>query len=83
MMRDDLVYYESNKKITLKAISNLKIIKSNESYSYFELNPITGRKHQLRKQLLKIGCPIIGDDKYFLNDRKRIKLKTLCYMHIK
>ena len=41
-----------------------------------ELNPITGRKHQLRKQLLKIGCPIIGDDKYFLNDRKRIKIKT-------
>ena len=42
-----------------------------------ELNPITGRKHQLRKQLLNIGCPIIGDDKYFLNDRKRIKIKNL------
>ena len=77
MMRDDLVYYENNKKITLKAISNLKIIKSNENYSYLELNPITGRKHQLRKQLLNIGCPIIGDDKYFLNDRKKIKIKNI------
>ena len=77
MMRDDLIYYENNKKISQKAISNLKIIKSNEGYSYLELNPITGRKHQLRKQLLKIGCPIIGDDKYFLNDRKRIKTKNL------
>ncbi len=77
VMNDDLVYYENNKKISQKAVSNLKIIKLNEEYSYLELNPITGRKHQLRKQLLKIGCPIIGDDKYFLNDRKRIKMKNL------
>ena len=76
-MQDDLIYYENNKKISQKALSHLKIIKSNEGYSYLELNPITGRKHQLRKQLLKIGCPIIGDDKYFLNDRKRIKIKNL------
>ena len=77
VMKDDLIYYENNKKITQKAVSNLKIIKLNEGYSYLELNPITGRKHQLRKQLLKIDCPIIGDDKYFLNDRKRIKVKNL------
>ena len=77
VMKDDLIYYENNKKIVQKAISNLKIIKSNDGYSYLELNPITGRKHQLRKQLLNIGYPIIGDDKYFLNDRKRIKIKNL------
>jgi 23S rRNA pseudouridine955/2504/2580 synthase len=77
VMKDDLIYYENNKKIIQKAVSNLKIIKSNEGFSYLELNPITGRKHQLRKQLLKIGCPIIGDDKYFLNDRKRIKSNNL------
>jgi len=76
-MKDDLIYYENNKKITQKSITYLKIIRSNEGYSYLELNPITGRKHQLRKQLLKIGSPIIGDDKYFLNDRKRIKTKNL------
>ena len=77
VMRDNLVYYENNKKISQKAISNIKIIKSNEGYSYLELNPITGRKHQLRKQLLNIGFPIIGDDKYFLSDRKRLKIKNL------
>ena len=77
VMKDNLVYYENNKKISQKALSNLKIIKSNEDFSYLELNPVTGRKHQLRKQLLNIGCPIIGDDKYFLNDRKRIKIKNL------
>tara|TARA_A100001015_G_scaffold295945_1_gene375560 strand:- start:392 stop:1291 length:900 start_codon:yes stop_codon:yes gene_type:complete len=76
-MRDDLIFYENKKKIIQKALSNLKIIKSNESCSYVELNPITGRKHQLRKQLLNIGNPIIGDDKYFLNNIKRIKTKNL------
>ena len=76
-MRDDLVYYENNKKISQKAISNLKVINSNELYSFIELKPITGRKHQLRKQLLNIGNPIIGDDKYFLNERKRVKIKNL------
>ena len=76
-MRDELSYYEGNKKISQKAISNLKILKSNEGFSFVELNPITGRKHQLRKQLLKIGNPIIGDGKYFLNDRKSVKSKSL------
>ena len=42
VMKDDLIYYENNKKISQKAVSNIKIIKSNEGYSYLELNPITG-----------------------------------------
>ena len=75
-MKDELTYYENKKKIIQKAVSNLKVIKSNEGFSFIELNPITGRKHQLRKQLLKIGNPIIGDDKYFLNNRKRLKTKN-------
>tara|TARA_Y100000591_G_scaffold303924_1_gene300171 strand:+ start:119 stop:1012 length:894 start_codon:yes stop_codon:yes gene_type:complete len=73
VMKDDLIYYDNNKKILQKAISNLKVIKSNMGYSFLELNPITGRKHQLRKQLLNIGNPIVGDDKYFLNNRKKVK----------
>ena len=77
VMKDNLIYYENNKKISQKALANIKIIKCNEYYSYLELNPITGRKHQLRRQLLKIGCPIIGDNKYFLNNRKRIKINNL------
>ena len=73
-LNDDLILYENNKKVVQKALSYIKVLKHTESYSYVELNPITGRKHQLRKQLYNIGNPIIGDDKYFIN-RKANKTK--------
>ena len=79
-MEDELITYDNDKKIIQKAISHLKIIKTSENYTYVELNPITGRKHQLRKQLYNIGNPIIGDDKYFINrraDKTKIKSKNL------
>jgi len=76
-LKDNLTYFEKNKKVVQKAISHLKIIKSNDQYSFVELNPITGRKHQLRRQLLNIGNPIIGDQKYFSYKNKRLKIKNL------
>ena len=79
-MEDDLITYDNKKKIIQRAISNLKIIKASSDFTYVELNPITGRKHQLRKQLYNIGNPIVGDDKYFMNrraDKTKIKSKNL------
>ncbi len=72
-LRDNLITYENNKKIVQKAISNIKVIKTSDFFSLVELNPITGRKHQLRKQLYNIGNPIVGDDKYFITKRKGAK----------
>lgn len=63
---DNLVYYEENKKITLKAITHFTVIDSANNYSLLKLNPETGRKHQLRKQMLLHGHPILGDTKYRL-----------------
>ncbi|MDC0628774.1 RluA family pseudouridine synthase, partial [Pelagibacteraceae bacterium] len=68
-LTDELVTYDNDKKIVQKAISHIRVIKFAENYSYVELNPITGRKHQLRKQLYNIGNPIVGDDKYFMQRR--------------
>jgi 23S rRNA pseudouridine955/2504/2580 synthase len=78
LLEDDLISYDNNKKIVQKAISHLKILKSNGEYSLLELNPITGRKHQLRKQLYNIGNPIIGDNKYFVQKHiNKIRSKNL------
>ncbi len=78
LLEDDLISYDNNKKIVQKAISHLKILKSNGQYSLLELNPITGRKHQLRKQLYNIGNPIVGDNKYFVKKHiNKIRSKNL------
>ena len=65
------------KKIKLKSYYFLKVLKSNNKYSFLELNPKTGRKHQLRKQLYMRGFPIIGDQKYYLNKNKILKINHM------
>ena len=78
VLEDDLVLYEKERKIVQKATSYVKILKANNEYSLLELRPITGRKHQLRKQLYNIGNSIIGDDKYYVKRGKDfIKSKNL------
>ena len=71
LLQDNLISYDKNKKVIQKAITYLNVLKSNDEYSYLELKPITGRKHQLRKQLYNIGNPIVGDEKYTLIDKKK------------
>ena len=50
-------------------------MKSFNNQSLLILKPITGRKHQIRRHLAQIGCPVIGDDKYneYLHNRKSLK----------
>tara|TARA_Y100001970_G_scaffold40134_1_gene49413 strand:- start:759 stop:1661 length:903 start_codon:yes stop_codon:yes gene_type:complete len=78
ILQDNLTSYEGNKKVIQKAVSHLRVLKSNEEYSLLELKPITGRKHQLRKQLYNIGNPIVGDDKYSFSEKgKKFKAKNI------
>ena len=61
---DDLIRYDNGKKIIEKAKTIFKVIDKNSNSSLLEMKPITGRKHQLRKQLYNIGHSIYGDKKY-------------------
>ncbi len=47
-----------------EAITNYRVLRSGEGVSLVELEPATGRKHQLRVQLAHRGCPILGDTTY-------------------
>ena len=61
---DELIRYDNGKKIIEKAKTIFKVIDKNSNSSLVEMKPITGRKHQLRKQLFNIGHSIYGDKKY-------------------
>jgi len=64
-LQHDLIRYEGKKKIIENAKTYYKLLDKNSNFSLVELKPVTGRKHQLRKQLYEIGHPICGDDKYY------------------
>ena len=61
---DELIRYDNGKKIIEKAKTIFRVIDKNSNSSLVEMKPITGRKHQLRKQLFNIGHSIYGDKKY-------------------
>ena len=43
---------------------NYKLAGELDGYYLIEVNPITGRPHQIRVQLSTLGTPIVGDNKY-------------------
>ena len=65
---NELTRFENNKPITEKAKTIYKVLDKNSICSLVEMKPITGRKHQLRKQLYAFGNPIYGDQKYKLKN---------------
>ena len=61
---DELFRYDNGKQVIEKAKTFFKVLDKNSNSSLVEMKPITGRKHQLRKQLFGIGHSIYGDQKY-------------------
>ena len=51
-------------KGSLRAELNYKLAGELKGYYLVEVDPITGRPHQIRVQLSTLGCPIVGDNKY-------------------
>ena len=56
--------YDKPRKKSKEAILNYKLVSSSANYHLLEVDLETGRHHQIRCQLAKIGCPIRGDLKY-------------------
>ena len=76
-IKDDLIRFENKKKIIEKAETKYEILDKNNNATFIQLNPITGRKHQLRKQLFNLGNSIIGDKKYNSANNPKINNKNL------
>jgi 23S rRNA pseudouridine1911/1915/1917 synthase len=56
--------FHKEKTGTKAAELNYKLIDTSNNYYLLEIELITGRHHQIRAQLAKIGCPVKGDLKY-------------------
>ena len=79
---DDLTRYDNDKRIIENARTIYKVLDKNSICSLVEMKPITGRKHQLRKQLYSVGCPIYGDKKYkFTNTDKAINKNLMLHSY--
>jgi 23S rRNA pseudouridine1911/1915/1917 synthase len=73
-------------KNSLPSVLEYKLIASSEKYFLLEINPHTGRHHQIRAQLAAMGCPIKGDLKYGAdrsNDNASIHLhaRSIHFIH--
>lgn len=56
--------YEREVPASKQAVLDYRLIARSDRYRLLEIELHTGRHHQIRCQLAKIGCPIRGDLKY-------------------
>jgi 23S rRNA pseudouridine1911/1915/1917 synthase len=71
----------------LRSELSYKVLRQEYGYWLVQVNPVTGRPHQIRVQLSSMGCPIAGDLKYGsdepIEDGRSIALhaKSLEFIH--
>ncbi|WP_162053811.1 RluA family pseudouridine synthase [Pontibacter pamirensis] len=56
--------YAKENKSGQRSELNYKLLSAQQNKYLLEVNPITGRSHQIRVQLASMRCPILGDLKY-------------------
>ena len=56
--------YDRERPGSKRAVLHYRVIGRSRSFYLLEVELLTGRHHQIRCQLAKIGCPIVGDLKY-------------------
>ena len=56
--------YDQERPGSKKAVLHYRLIGRSQNYYLLEVDLKTGRHHQIRCQLAKMGCPIKGDLKY-------------------
>lgn len=68
LYEDKMTFSHSTKYGGKRAITNYKVIKSNNKYTLLDVNIETGRKNQIRVHMTELNHPIVGDKKYYSKD---------------
>lgn len=72
--------YDKEVPKSKKAILHYRLIGKSDNYFLLEVDLKTGRHHQIRCQLAKMGCPIKGDLKYGF--AVPIRMEVFACMHV-
>ena len=81
-IKESYVDLDINSNINDKVIQTntfYKVLSYNNKTSLIKFRPKTGKKHQLRIVAKNLGCPIVGDQKYNMNQsnqRENLKLNA-------
>jgi 23S rRNA pseudouridine1911/1915/1917 synthase len=59
-----VTHYSKEVPGSQRAELSYRLIGELNGYYLLEVDPLTGRSHQIRVQLSSMGCPIVGDNKY-------------------
>ena len=84
--RNRVHVYKQQKGKSKKSELTYKLIAGLGDHHLLEVNPITGRSHQIRGQLARIGCSIRGDVKYGANRKNyggfiHLHCKEMSFIH--
>jgi 23S rRNA pseudouridine1911/1915/1917 synthase len=75
--------YEKEVPNSMRSELNYKLIGELDGFYLLDVNPITGRPHQIRVQLASMNCPIVGDNKYGYPRGNKDKSICLHAHHVK
>jgi 23S rRNA pseudouridine1911/1915/1917 synthase len=73
--------HEPEAKEKRKAVSNYKVLKSFKDYDLIEVEPQTGRKHQIRAHFSYLQHPIAGDKMYGFKNQPTPKGLKRQFLH--